>query len=343
VVAIDRLVDLFRAQALLGMQVLGVAAAYYAGTFLSVLSTPFGLPVTSLWVSAGIALTCLLLFDIRIWPGIALGSFLSNMTAVPPLEALLVAMGNTIAPVGLYLLLRQVGFRAQFDRIKDAVSFVLLAFAAMSVSASIGTAALVTAGAWPVANFLQLWAIWWSSDVLGVLVLTPFLLVLAKFRQARQVRWSQWLELVGLLALTVALTMVATRNFGVLFLAFPLVVLAALRFRLNGVAPCALVVAAVAIDTAARGYGLFDSPMANVVILQVFNGTFVLTGLLLAAVITQWQEARLEIEQTYCKLAETVERLQQSMLPGTKYMESLRGMPLARTRGWEDQPADPKR
>ena len=329
-----------KAHRLLGIKILGVAAAYYAGTHLSVLTTPFGLPVTSLWVSAGIGLGCLLLLDIRTWPGILVGSFLSNMVAVPPVEALLVALGNTLAPVCAYALLQRVGFRTEVDRIKDAVAFVLLgAFAAMTVSASIGTAALISAGAWPTTNFFQLWAMWWSSDVLGVLVVTPVLLVLSNFRDAPQVRWWRWLELVGLLVVTLALTAVATRNFGVLFLAFPLVVLAALRFQLSGVAPVALLVSGVAIDTAAHGFGLFDNPMANVAILQLFNGTFVLTGLLLAAVITEWRRARLDIERTYYKLAETVERLQQSMLPDAGYVESLRKLPRPPDRQRDDQSA----
>ena len=90
------------------------------------------------------------------------------MVAVPPAEALLVALGNTLAPVCAYALLQRVGFRTEVDRIKDAVAFVLLgAFGAMTVSASIGTAALISAGAWPTTNFFQLWAMWWSSDVLG--------------------------------------------------------------------------------------------------------------------------------------------------------------------------------
>ncbi|MEQ7123740.1 MASE1 domain-containing protein [Actinopolymorpha sp. B11F2] len=329
-----------KSPALLGMQVFGVAAAYYAGTYLGVLTTPLGLPVTSLWVSAGVALACLLLFGVKVWPGIFVGSFLSNMTAVPALEAVLVASGNTIAPVCAYLLLRRVGFRIELDRIKDAVSFVLLgAFAAMSLSASIGTAALVAADSWPARDFLHLWFAWWSSDVLGVLVVTPLLLLLREFRLVRHVGWSRRIEFVALLLATLTLTIVANFTFGLVFLGFPLIVFAALRFQLSGVAPCASLVAAVTIESAGRGYRPFEGRglLESVFILQVFNGALVLTGLLLAVVITQWHRARVDVQLTCFQLADAVGRLQRSMLPDLEKHGDAGKVP-SRTVGEEGSP-----
>ncbi|MEQ7124219.1 MASE1 domain-containing protein [Actinopolymorpha sp. B11F2] len=343
-VATGRPADDLKARAFLGVRVIGVAMAYYAGTYLSVLTKPLGLPVTSLWVSAGIALASLLLFDIRIWPAITLGSFLSNVQAVPAPEALLVSLGNTLAPVCAYLLLRRVGFRIELDRFRDALSLVLLgAFGAMSLSAALGTAALVVADVLPARQFLQVSVVWWSSDVLGVLVVAPFILVLNRFLRAMRdeprlaIRVGSWrgLELAGLLLTTLTLTIIGDREFGVPFISFPLVVLAALRFQLNGVAPCALIVSAVAIDTAAHGYGLFEGRnlYENVVILQVFNGTFVLTGLLLAVVIAEWRQARADVQQTCFRLAEVVERLHQSLLPDAEsYREMSHGEEQSTTR-----------
>ncbi|MGH3486302.1 MAG: hypothetical protein ACRDP8_00080, partial [Actinopolymorphaceae bacterium] len=80
----------------LGARVLGVTAVYYVGAKISIFSMPPGLPVTTIWISAGIALFCLLAIDFKVWPGIAIGSFLSNIAVVPPPEALLVVLGNTL-------------------------------------------------------------------------------------------------------------------------------------------------------------------------------------------------------------------------------------------------------
>jgi integral membrane sensor domain MASE1 len=308
----------FKAPALTLLQVLGVAAIYYGGTYLGVLTTPLGLPVTSLWVSAGIALAALLLLGVKVWPGIAVGSFLSNMMAVPIPEAMLVATGNTLAPVCAYLLLRRAGFRIEMDRIKDALLFVLPGtFAAMSISATIGTVALVAADAWPARNFLHLWIAWWSSDVLGVLVVAPLLLALRQFRLVKRTGWLRRIEFAALLLGTLGIAVLSNFTLGLVFLGFPIIVLAALRFQLSGVAPCASIMAAVTIDSAGRGNPPFEGRglLESVFILQVFNGTLVLTGLLLAVVITQWRSARVEVQQTCFQLADAVARLQRSMLP----------------------------
>jgi integral membrane sensor domain MASE1 len=325
----------FKACALWGAQVFGVACAYYAGTQLSVLSIPPGLPGTTIWISAGLALFCLLVFGLRVFPAIFLGSFLSNIAVVPPPEAVLVALGNTLAPVCACLILRRVRFRLELNRMRDALSLVLLGgFGAMLLSAALGPFALVIAGVRPAPEFLHVWVVWWSSDVLGVLVVTPLLLGLRRLPEAlARLTWWRWLELAGLLAATFAVSVVATKSFGGFFLAFPLVVLAAWRFQLIGVAPCAVILSAVSVHATSHGYGLLDERrvLENALILQAFNGTFVLTGLLLAAVITEWRQARVELEQAYAQLAETVDRLQDSMLPGNRHGPRLRDLPFARS------------
>jgi len=332
-----------KAHAIWVLQLLGVAVAYYAGTQVSVLTIPLGLPVTSLWFSAGIGLACLFYLGVRIWPGIMVGSFMSNIDVVPPLEALLVATGNTLAPLCAYLVLRRVGFRLELDRVRDAVMLVVLgAFAGMMVSAWIGTTALVVAQVWAASAFVSVWAVWWSSDVLGVLAITPLLLAIPKYRQTIK-NWSgwRWAELTGLIAVTTALVVLVSRDLGILFLAFPLIIVVALRFQLIGVAPCALIVSAAAIEMATNGDGPFGgrSLLSNVMLLQVFNGTFVLTGLLLAAVVTQWREARQDVEQTCMRLAEVVQRLQESLLPSTDQLLE-RAVDAARESSETEQPAD---
>ena len=220
---------------------------------------------------------------------------------------------------------------------RDALSLVAVgAFGAMLVSAAVGPLALVSAGVWPSSRFLQVWTVWWSSDVLGVLVVTPFLLVMRRFRHVLpRLSWRRWLEFAGLILATLAISIVATISFGGFFLAFPLVVLAAWRFQLIGVTPCALVVAAVSVSATAHGYGLLEAHRVseNAMILQAFDGTFVLTGMLLAVVITEWRQTRAEMEQAYATLAETVEHLQASMLPGNRRLPNLRDLTFAKSAG----------
>jgi integral membrane sensor domain MASE1 len=275
---------------------------------------------------------CLLAFGLRTWtwPGIALGSLAATVPLLPPSAALLVTLGNTLAPICAYVLLQWVDFRKELDRLRDTFALVLLAaFGAMTISATLGATALTALTDGEPTGFLAVWAVWWSSDALGVLVVTPFLLVLPRIRQASDVGWARWLEMALLLLVTFTISVTATRNFGLLFLAFPLVIWAAWRFELPGVAPCNLIVSVAALDAAAHGYGLFaDRPLlANIMILQVFDGTIVLAGLFLAVVITEWRKSHAEIEQAVATLTDALTRLQHSMLPGPKYLSILRDIP----------------
>jgi integral membrane sensor domain MASE1 len=322
--------DQLRAGGVIGLQMLGVALAYYLAALVGLLLTePFGGPVRSLWIPAGVALVCLLTFGLRTWtwPGIAIGSLASTVPLLPPSAALLVTLGNTLAPVCAYALLRAIDFRKELDRLRDTLALVLLAaFGAMTISATLGAVAItMLTGADPT-GFLAVWAVWWSSDVLGVLVVTPFMLVLPRIRRAFGAGWVRWLEMALLLLVTFTVSVAATRNFGLLFLAFPLVIWAAWRFQLPGVAPCNLIVSAIAIDAAAHGFGLFAGRplLANIMILQVFDGTIVLAGLFLAMIITEWRKSHAEIEQAVATLTDALFRLQHSMLPAPKYLSSLR-------------------
>lgn len=320
-----------RARGLSVLRVLGVASTYYVAANIDVFTSPLAGPISSLWIPTGVALACLVTFGLRNWTalGIAIGALASSLPDLPASAAVLVTLGNTCAPVSAYLLLRLVGFREELDRLKDALSLVLLgAFAATTISATLGTVAIIGLTDQLDAGFLQVWAVWWSSDALGVLVVTPFILVLPRLRLARRVAWGRWLEMSILLSATLAISVAATRSFGLLFLAFPLVILAAWRFQLPGVAPCTLIVSAVAIDAAAHGYGLFEGRtlLANIAILQVFNGTIVLTGLLLAVVITEWRSSRAAIEHTMARLSDAVDQLQGSMLSRPHYLMSLQNI-----------------
>jgi PAS domain S-box-containing protein len=73
------------------------------------------------------------------------------------------------------------------------------------------------------------------------------------------------------------------------FVVFPLVVWAALRFRIAGAALTSLLAASVAVWGTARGLGPFvnHTPLHNAVLLQIFVAVISLTGLILAAVINE--------------------------------------------------------
>lgn len=296
------------------LTVLAVAACYYATARLGLLQQLVRGQVTPLWPPTGIAVAALLVFGIRIWPGIALGALAVNIAIGPSvLPVLLIAVGNTIAPVCSCLLLRRADFHNEVDRLRDALALVFLgALAGMLISASVGTGALAVSGALPDAGFWSTWSVWWTGDAMGVMVVTPFLLVVRRIRRPYGIGPARWAEAAALAVSTATVTVLATDSAGasLLFLVSPFLIWAAFRFERAGAACCALGVSTLAILAAGRMAGPFahHGLLTNMITLQAFNGTTALTSLLLAAVVTERNRTYREIKRLCTQLSEKVTR-----------------------------------
>ncbi|MFF3515244.1 MASE1 domain-containing protein [Streptomyces sp. NPDC002573] len=295
------------------LQICTVAALYYASGRLGLLQELVRGQVTPLWPPTGIAVAGLLLIGLRVWPGIALGAFLINISLGPSVPAVLaITAGNTLAPLCSYALLRCAGFHTDVDRFRDALALVFLGgLTGMLISATVGSVTLHLAHALPTNGFWSTWWVWWTGDTMGVLVVTPVLLVLRSThwpKLAPAIRWEE-----GAVLVTAALGVGFLENAPVplIFLAFPLVTWAAFRFQLSGAAPCALAASTGAILAATRRSGSFagHTVLTDMVALQAFNGAASMTALLLSAAITERNQAQAKIEETCRRLAEMTARI----------------------------------
>ncbi|WSD73522.1 MASE1 domain-containing protein [Streptomyces sp. NBC_01591] len=290
-----------------------MAACYYATARLGLLQQLVGGQVTPLWPPTGIAVAALLVFGLRIWPGIALGALAVNITIGPSVvPVLVIAAGNTVAPICSYLLLRRAEFRNELDRLRDALALVFLgALAGMLISATAGTGSLVLSGGLPAADFWPTWSVWWTGDAMGVMVVTPFLLVLRRAHLPYGIGAARWAEGAALGVCTLSVTLLATEvGTSLLFLVSPFLIWAAFRFERAGAACCALGVSTLAILAAGRMTGPFadHSLLTNMITLQGFNGSTALTALLLAAVVTERNSTYREIKRLCVQLSEKVTR-----------------------------------
>ncbi|MGZ9932347.1 MASE1 domain-containing protein [Streptomyces sp. NC-S4] len=299
------------------LPILAVAVAYYLGGLIGLHQRVVvnGAEVTPLWLPTGIAVNSLLWLGLRAWPGIALGTYLTieQITDFDP-PGLIIVAGNVLAPVCAYLMLRRVGFRTEMDRLRDALALVFLGgLLPMLISATIGTCTLVLTGDLPKSQFWAVWSAWWAGDAMGVLVVTPLLLVLRRLVTVRRPREGyRAVEAAALVVASVAVTLVATRSpLSLLFLVFPLIIWAAVRFQLAGSAPVTLLVSVLTIAAATAHAGPFahHTLLEIMINLQGLNGAAALTGLLLSALVTEQNNVRLKIEQVCEDLAELVEQL----------------------------------
>lgn len=292
---------------LAAVEICATAALYFGSAKLGLLQQMVRGQVTPLWPPSGIAVASLLLRGPRVWPGIALGAFLVNVSLGPSLPAVLaIAAGNTLAPVCSCALLRRAGFRNELDRLRDTLTLIFLgAFTGMLVSATTGTGTLVLAGALGPGDFWPTWSVWWTGDAMGVLLVTPVLLVLRSARLPKDAPPSRWVEGLLLLAAAVGVGFLETSRTPLLFLGFPLLIWAAFRFQLAGAAPCALVVSTFAIVAAAERSGPFAGHdlLTDMITLQAFNGSTALTALLLSAVVSERNQTQYEIARACRQLA----------------------------------------
>lgn len=297
--------------------VAAVAVCYYAGAQVGLLQALVNDQVTPLWPPTGLALLALLLGGMKMWPGVALGAFVANLALSDLGATVLITAGNTLAPVVALVLLRRAGFRREMDRTRDALALVLLGgLVGMAVSATVGAGTLLLTGVIDGAFFWPTWTVWWTGDALGVLVLVPVILAFRSLRPREQpLRW--WLEGAALLVSTaVVMTVASTNDLRLMYLVFPFLIWAALRFQHPGTAPCALIATTLAARGAAHGTGPFADLdlLVRMMSLQAFNGTAVLTALLLSAVIAERNAARAAIERTVTQLADVVAQYQPLVL-----------------------------
>ncbi len=292
---------------LVALQIAAVALAYYLAAEVGLRLAVVREQVTPFWPATGIALAALLTWGLRTWPGIAIGAFLVNLPIGPsPLLVAVIAAGNTTGPVLAYLLLEWAGFRRQLDRLGDALRLLFVGvLGSAAISASVGTLVLVSSAAVPVTAFWATWSVWWTGDAMGLLLVTPLLLtyLTGRWRPLPSVR--RWLEAAVLAAGALAVAVAIAQGSLLLFSGFPFLVWAAVRFHHRGATPCALVISTGAILAAARGVGPFEGLdiVRTMVTLQAFNGTVAVTGLSLATVTAERDQAHRAITHAVAQVS----------------------------------------
>jgi diguanylate cyclase (GGDEF)-like protein/PAS domain S-box-containing protein len=257
--------------------------------------------VSAVWPPSGLALAATVVFGARVWPAIFLAALLSNATGDSSLlSAAGIASGNALAAVVARALLARASFDPALRRVRDVIALAILgAAAATAVNATIGTGTLLAAGVAHPHSVWAFWRVWWLGDLTGVLLVAPpLLLALSAGGPPHPRRISErrgWVAEAALLAgaLVAVMLVVLYRGVTLAFPIFPLIVLAAMRFRQYGAVIAALVVSAIAVAVTAHGEGPFTGGAADVDLLraQVFVGLAAMTGLLVAAMRSEWERA----------------------------------------------------
>ncbi len=284
----------------------GVAVVYFFSAELGLrLAALTHEQVSTVWPPSGIALAAVLIFGYRVWPGIAVGALLANLTVHEHLPtAAGVALGNTLEAVaGAWLLLRFVQFDIAMSRLKDVLGLILLAAGCSTlISATIGVASLCLSEIQPWQEFGSLWWLWWLGDAGGDLIVAPLLLTWAAVLKRRR-RPNRIAEASGItLTLIVICLLVFGRigpwsSFHMANVVFPVVIWAALRFDPAVTSLIVFVSSSAAIWGTYTGRGPFGEGGVeeNLVMLQTYLAVRAITGFVLAATTAERHRAEDEL------------------------------------------------
>jgi PAS domain S-box-containing protein len=250
------------------------------------------------WPAYGIALAAFLKYGYRVWPAIAASAFvIAVQGSVSAAAAAGQACAATLAAAtGASMLRRIRDFDPALSRLRDALGLIVFgAFGSALISSALGIASLYGTGIQPYSGITSAWLIYWLGDSTGVLLVTPLV-----FTLPRLVGFTAPVRAIEGALLAILLTVACFAVFGdwplipirlhvLAFAVLPFVMWAAINFGVGGAAVSVFWVAVIATVLTALGLGPFagNTPVVNAVLLDVLFIVLSVSGLTLAAVITE--------------------------------------------------------
>jgi PAS domain S-box-containing protein len=159
-----------------------IAYAFFAKLSLTNFSIHNG-NVSLIWPSSGIALAAMILGGKRYYLSVFLGSFAADfLSGTPAIPSLFIAIGNTLEPLlGFWLILNSKTFNNKLQLPKDFIKIIFAGSLSACLCAFIGVSTLWLSGSIQQSAIKPALLNWWQGDMLGIALITPFILV-----------WQDW-------------------------------------------------------------------------------------------------------------------------------------------------------
>ena len=285
---------------------------------------------TAVWPPAGISVAALLLWGLRLWPGVFLGAFVVNLTTQGSVwTALGIASGNTLeAWVAAWLLNVLAGGSTAFERAYRIFRFVGLgAILSPVISATLGCTSLCLGNLAHWSQFGSIWLTWWLGDSVSILVLTPLFVVWKThgWGGLRAGQMPEWVALHLVAIVVGGVVFLGLSPFGVShhsmeYLTLPPLLWAAFRLGTRGALSASALMCGIALWGTLHGAGPFTTldPNYSLLLLQSFMGTITLTSLVLAAVVSERQQAEGALRESQARLARHARVLEGTVVERTK-------------------------
>jgi signal transduction histidine kinase len=267
-----------------------LAGLYYGSAKLGY-ALEFAGPVAAIvWLPVGVGISYLGLRGLRFWPGMLIGDLLANdYRALPIGSALGQTVGNVLEVLLAAFVLRRLARHVDLLGSVSGIAQMIAPLAvATTVSATIGSFSLRLGGVVSTAAIPTVWRTWWLGDACGALVVVP--LALAWALPLRPMPKRRLIEALLMVAWVAALSEVAsTSPSSLVYLVFPGLIWAALRFGARGATLATLVVVGFTIWNTRHLSGPFHyhSITRTVLSTQLFIAVTAISALCLAAVVSE--------------------------------------------------------
>jgi integral membrane sensor domain MASE1 len=265
------------------------ALAQFGASRLGMLVSNLSGESTPLWPASGIAVAATLLMGKGAWLGIALGSCAATlMNGVNLPAAAVVGIGRGLGALAGATLIRRFSERqGPMQPIWSIAGILLAAIFAPMISNGMALATLGMAGNVPWKGMAAIWGTWWITGATGILVLTPAITSLPDL-QLRGWTWAQGARAVAVALMAAAvcwITFLRPASAPLLFLIFPVLLLAVSWFGAPGVKLAALACCVAGVWGTLAGYGPFASGSRSLSLLhlELFLWSVPLTAMGLAA------------------------------------------------------------
>lgn len=139
--------------------------------------------VTAIWPAAGIALGCFLLWQPKnVWPGVLVGSFVTNATIIPDSSyitlALAIAAGSTLQSFAAMFALSFTDKDARFEQWRAVIKSYGALILSCLIAPTLGNAALLLSNQISTEQLFSSFLTWWFGDAMGTLIFMPLMLLL---------------------------------------------------------------------------------------------------------------------------------------------------------------------
>jgi two-component system, NtrC family, sensor kinase len=267
--------------------------------------------IAPVWPSTGIYLAGIFLLGNRIFPAILVSELIFNLLLYKhPVAIFGTSLANfTEQVVNAFLIHYFLQRQNFFTKSQNLFKFLGIILVSPISSAIIGVSLLVVSGVTPQNEYTQSFFMWWLSDFISMLIVTPALLSWLKPDEKRRLTPGKIFELVILLSTLIFISKISfVQGYPMEFTLIPIMMWSVFSFGQREVTSLIVIVSAIAVLGTTKGFGSFVRPFVteSLLLLQSFVGVIALSTLTLFTAISENKQVNFHLQIANEKLEERV-------------------------------------